>query len=465
MSKILISYRREDSADVSGRIYDRLVHEFGVGTIFKDVDSIPFGIDFRKYLDAQVAKCEVFLAIIGRDWVKKRGSKGKSRLEDPADYVRIEVESALRRQIPVIPVLVSGATIPPINRLPVSLQDLSYRNGVVVRPDPDFHRDMDRLIEFLRQEVAGLLDPRGESSVVVEREVEVVKERPSPAPVARPSPVSEEKHETVAKEKLGPVSEEKPTRAAEEKPSTRPAEAEQPSAGQSSDRSPKTAQQEVPFEMVKVPKGPFLYGDQNIRLVIEHDYWIDQYPVTNQKYGEFVLCGGYEKQQCWSSEGWEWKTENSITHPAHWNDGEWRHPDHPVVGVSYYEAEAYAIWAGKRLPTEQEWEKAARGEDGRQYPWGERFDKNRCNSQESGIGDTTPVTQYLNGVSPYGCYDMAGNVWEWCSNWYGESHGRRVLRGGSWNFNPADLRVSYRFRGGAGFRNSFVGFRLVQDIP
>ena len=96
MSKILISYRREDSADVTGRIYDRLIQQFGQGAIFKDVDSIPFGVDFRIYLDAQVAKCEVFLAVIGRDWMKKRGSKGKSRLEDPGDFVRIEIESALQ---------------------------------------------------------------------------------------------------------------------------------------------------------------------------------------------------------------------------------------------------------------------------------------------------------------------------------------------------------------------------------
>jgi tol-pal system protein YbgF len=150
MSKILISYRREDSPHVTGRIYDRLTQQFGRTAVFKDVDSIPLGIDFRIYLDQQVAKCDVFLAVIGRNWMKPQGQKGRSRLADPADFVRLEIEAALKRQIPVIPVLVEGASIPPVDRLPTSLQGLSYRNGIIVRPDPDFHRDMDRLIEYLK---------------------------------------------------------------------------------------------------------------------------------------------------------------------------------------------------------------------------------------------------------------------------------------------------------------------------
>ena len=162
MSKILISYRREDSADVTGRIYDRLIQQFDRETVFKDVDSIPLGVDFRIYLDEQVAKCEVFLAVIGRDWMKSMGSTGKTRLDDPRDFVRIEIESALKRQIPVIPVLVSGATIPPAKRLPLSIQDLSYRNGIAVRADSDFHRDMDRLIESLTQKIQGLKEYRME---------------------------------------------------------------------------------------------------------------------------------------------------------------------------------------------------------------------------------------------------------------------------------------------------------------
>jgi formylglycine-generating enzyme required for sulfatase activity len=413
VSKILISYRREDSADVTGRIYDRLIQQFGQGAVFKDVDSIPFGVDFRIYLDAQVAKCEVFLAVIGRNWMKKRGSKGRSRLDDPADFVRIEIESALKRQIPVIPVLVGGALIPPAERLPASIQDLSYRHGIAVRPDPDFHRDMYRLIEYLK-----MLPP------AVPREV----------------------------------------------PSQSPAEAKQSISAQPLVPHVEIPLREAPFEMVAVPKGPFLYGEERVREVIDHDYWIDQYPVTNEKYRAFIVAGGYGSQAYWSADGWKWKTDNHITAPEFWHDTTWNKADHPVVGVSYYEAEAYAKWARKRLPTEQEWEKAARGEGGREYPWeypwGDTFDKLKCNSAETATGYTTPVTQYPNGVSPYGCYDMAGNVWEWCAGWYDEEKKDwRVVRGGSWHNSQESLRVSIRFRTYADRQSDNIGFRLAQDIP
>jgi len=381
MSKILISYRREDSADVTGRIYDRLIQQFGQGAVFKDVDSIPFGVDFRIYLDAQVSKCEVFLAVIGRDWMKKQGSKGKSRLEDPRDFVRIEIESALQRQIPVIPVLVRGASMPLAERLPASVQDLSYRHGILVRADPDFHRDMDRLIEHLKK-----------------------------LPPAAPGGI----------------------------PSQSQAEAKQPIGAQS------LMPREVPVDMVTVPKGPFLFGEKRVRELIDHDYWIDKYPVTNEKYRAFILAEGYGNQACWSPEGWRWKTKNNIIVPEYWNDNKWNRADHPVVGVSYYEAEAYAKWAGKRLPTEREWEKAARGEDGREYPWGDEFDKEKCNSAETDLKHTTPVTLYPKGVTPYGCYDMAGNVWDWCAGWYDEEKKDCcVLRGGSW-FNDPEFPACFR---------------------
>ena len=153
LSKIFISYRRSDSADVSGRIYDRLVDRFGKNLIFKDVDSIPLGLDFKEYLDKKVGECEVLLAIIGDHWLDASDGAGAKRLYDASDFVRIEIESALERNIPVIPLLVRNAMMPHEDSLPFSLRKLVYRNGISIRSDPDFHRDMDRLIKALEKYV------------------------------------------------------------------------------------------------------------------------------------------------------------------------------------------------------------------------------------------------------------------------------------------------------------------------
>jgi hypothetical protein len=226
MSKILISYRREDSADVTGRIYDWLIQQFDRDSVFKDVDSIPLGVDFRTYLDERVAKCQVFLAVIGRYWMRKRGGKGKSRLEDPGDYVRIEIESALKRGIPVIPVLVGGASIPPADRLPVSIQDLAFRNGVAIRTDPDFHHDMDRLLKSLKQQIQVFEEQRAEGDISPQNAGQDLKRRPP-----EQEPIQSPRTQSVTPRV--------------EPPSTK-----------------------VPASMVQVPKGPSL-DEQDWRRVIE----------------------------------------------------------------------------------------------------------------------------------------------------------------------------------------------------
>ena len=147
--RIFVSYRRADSADVTGRIYDRLVQRFGKEQVFKDVDSIPLGVDFREHLGGVVGRCNILLAVMGDQWLGPPGSGAPRRLDDSKDFVRIEIEAALQRDIPVIPILVRGAEVPQESDLPISLAALSYRNGIAVRPDPDFHRDMDRLIAGL----------------------------------------------------------------------------------------------------------------------------------------------------------------------------------------------------------------------------------------------------------------------------------------------------------------------------
>lgn len=146
---IFISYRHSDSADITGRIYDRLVSQYGIHSVFKDVEAIPLGTDFRKVIHEAVGTCKVLLVVVGKEWVASRDEAGDRRLDNPADFVRIELETALERDIPLVPLLVSGATMPKEADLPESLGGFIYRNGIPIRPDPDFHSDMDRLIVSL----------------------------------------------------------------------------------------------------------------------------------------------------------------------------------------------------------------------------------------------------------------------------------------------------------------------------
>lgn len=215
--------------------------------------------------------------------------------------------------------------------------------------------------------------------------------------------------------------------------------------------------------MVKVPGGEFLYGEDKKKEIVEQPFEIDIYPVTNGQYKAFIESNGYGEDKYWSEEGRKWRDENKVKQPGYWDDERFNHPEQPVVGISYYEAEAFAKWSGKRLPTEKEWEKAARGTDGRIYPWGDKFDKEKCNSEESGIGKTTRVTVYPAGVSPYGCHDMAGNVWEWCSDLYSKDGSYRVLRGGSWGHGARDCRASFRRANRPSRRWNGCGLRLARN--
>lgn len=149
MLRVFVSYRREDSRDVAGRIYDRLVGHLGAENVFKDVDSIPLGVDFREHIRGAVERCDVLLAVIGPVWSTVTDGQGSRRLEDRADFVRLEIAAALERGIRVIPLLVGGATMPRDVELPEEIRGLSFRNAAPVRADPDFHRDMDRLFAAL----------------------------------------------------------------------------------------------------------------------------------------------------------------------------------------------------------------------------------------------------------------------------------------------------------------------------
>jgi hypothetical protein len=148
MANIIISYRRSDSAAIAGRIRDRLAQYYGADAIFMDIDSIPFGIDFRQQIQEAVAKNDILMALIGPKWMgAKKG--GMSRISDDKDAIRIEIETALNRGIPLIPVLVGGATMPKSSALPESLQKLCFLNAAEVDDGRDFHQHVDRLIRAM----------------------------------------------------------------------------------------------------------------------------------------------------------------------------------------------------------------------------------------------------------------------------------------------------------------------------
>jgi hypothetical protein len=148
---VFLCYRRGDSEDISGRIYDRLIAALGPDAVFKDVDSIPPGANFKKFLENVVQRCLVQLVVIGRNWLDVSDDTGNRRLDDPADWVRIEIEAALQRDIPVIPLLVHGAAMPREGQLPATMAELAYLQGASVRRDPDFHVDIDRLIAAIQK--------------------------------------------------------------------------------------------------------------------------------------------------------------------------------------------------------------------------------------------------------------------------------------------------------------------------
>jgi len=226
-------------------------------------------------------------------------------------------------------------------------------------------------------------------------------------------------------------------------------------------------------DLVLIPRGAFLMGsdpqadalarsaEQPQHRLSLPDYYLAKTPVTNAQYAAFVDGAGHSPPRYWRG-----------ARPPRGKD------QHPVVSVSWYDAMAYCRWlvqvTGKpyRLPTEAEWEKAARGTEGPKYPWGDAWDAGRCNTKESGREDTTPVGLYPEGASPYGLLDMAGNVWEWTSSlhWaypYQPDDGRedhstpesRVLRGGSWLDLYDSARAAYRRSYVPAYHSRTHGFR------
>lgn len=450
MSRVFISYRRDDSADVTGRIFDRLRASLDEKLVlFRDVDAIPLGRDFREVIAEAFLGCEVVLAIIGPSWVDARNEQGGRRLDDYTDFVRIEIEMALKEKIPIIPLLVRRAGMPREAQLPASLQPLVFHNGLEIRRDPDFHPDMDRLIRALQ----GILKkPSSKAS-------EIAEELSTPAAHA-PS---------------------LPSRAI-------------PKAG---DVRKFEIASGIYMEFCWIPEGETQLGspreEQNFITKTYFDGTLPDFldDEKESKRGVFRTNGFWLAKHPTTQEQWKAVMNSNPSHFDGKKDNEARGLNtsrFPVEEVCWSDCQEFVVKLNSlagvigvfgaagtfSLPHEDQWEYACRGGKGNKsaFYWGDKLNGVEANCDGNypyGTPDagpyrerTTEVGSYKHKVPhPWGLFDMAGNVSQWCENSYDDGGSSRVVRGGCWNSFPGRCRSANR--GKRSPRDGYfdVGFRVA----
>ncbi|HEX8150612.1 MAG TPA: SUMF1/EgtB/PvdO family nonheme iron enzyme [Pyrinomonadaceae bacterium] len=479
---IFICYRRDDSGGYARALYERLSAHFGDGQIFMDLDRIEPGEDFVQVIEEAVGSCGIMLALIGRNWLTSSDEGGR-KLDNPHDFVRLEATAALARGIGVIPVLVQGARMPRPQDLPEDIRPLSRRNALELS-DRWWRQDVERLVETLEKALAPPAPP------------------PQPAPPITPVVTAPEIHLTTLPEP-SPPSATAPPAAGTGAAGVAPAAGRSnrsctvvviyaavaalllaglgiwyklapnatlvppdPAGSPTPTATPGVTQ--APPGMVYVPGGEFEMGSEHgdayerpAHRVTVKPFFIDRYEVTNDEYEKFVKATARRPPQ-----GWKGRTYAQGT------------ARHPVTGVTWDDAVAYAGWADKRLPTEAEWEFAARGTDGRRYPWGNEWRAGMANAHggRAGLADVG----YYKGASPFGAYDLIGNAWEWTADSIHSYRGGsipedafpakdreslKVLRGGCYLSGPDSASATYR-RGwpSKGSDYAQTGFRCAQDV-
>jgi formylglycine-generating enzyme required for sulfatase activity len=454
MTRIFISYRRAAAAGQAGRLYDRLRGAFGERNVFMDVDNIPAGETFESFILSQIERCDVFLVVLSQGTL--------DRVHSPTDWVRREVAYALTQpHVRVIPILVDGFPMPDPDSLPDDMRGLTGLNGELLIHTL-FEETSARIIRRIRAVTgtvpkrkaapprwliaAGILTTLLVVGVVVA--LLLAGGRPPTAPPHTPLPPLAE---------VTPDPRQAVIRNADWTPYVRPYDG---------------------VEIALVPAGCFemgsLEGLENETPVTERcfdtPFWIDRYEVTNAQYRRCV-----EARVC-----------APPSNRAYYDNPEFA--DHPVVYVDWFQAGVYAAWRGGALPTEAQWEYAARGPDSAAYPWGGMFDGTLLNFcdvnctfdwRDPDANDahmlTAPVGSYDSGESWVGALDMSGNVWEWTTTRfetypYTPDDGReiqdtsnrpRVLRGGSWFSSANGARAAFRLRDTPFNRLDSAGFRVV----
>jgi formylglycine-generating enzyme required for sulfatase activity len=463
MPKIAISYRRADTDVMAGRIRDRLAQHYGEDAIFMDIDSIPFGKDFRVHIFEAVVQSDLLLVIVGQRWLGARRGANR-RIDSETDFVRLEVETALGKAVPIIPVLAGSARMPQPAQLPESLKDFAFLNAAPVDTGRDFHQHVERLIRSIDQTLS---DRCVTSPATLDSRDEVA----TPASGGRRPGNTAAPERPIARE-LIPLGEDSGLAIGPLTLRT---------AGTVGDlhRSDLVVFSDAPFapELVVVPAGEFLMGsaeeeegrfDQEgprHRVSIGQRLAIGRYPVTFAEYDRFCEAKQREKP----------------------GDQGWGRERRPVINVSWRDAQAYIMWLSQetgrahRLPSEAEWEYACRARTTTRYSFGDAITTREANYADSGLGRTSEVGAYP--ANPWGLHDMHGNVCEWVEDDWHESYRGAptdgsawkeakeptdsrlcVLRGGSWGSHPRHCRSAYRVRFVTGGRVNDVGFRVARTL-
>jgi hypothetical protein len=371
--KIFISYAKKDTRDLARRLRSELNALPGVDAWMDE--SIRAGKNWPQEIQNEVDNSDLMIVLISSD---------VNRKTHPPSFVVNEFQRALRKGKPIVPVLAQPTDIP------IALEVYHYI---------DLTQNPADGVAAVVAEVCKLTGIRPPAA------------QPHPLP---PSPPAERGN-------AQPAPPEKQAKAETVAP---PVVSPSPRAGRGRGRGlpPPFEWIEIPVGKVKLEAGGYLKTDTVFDVPA---FLIARYPITNAQYAIFVGAGGYRERKWWTHAGWQAREQQNWTEPRYWQDKKWNGADYPVVGVSWYEAIAFCQWLGETtgekimLPTEQQWQRAAQGDDGRKYPWGnEKPNEQLCNFGGN-IGHTTPVTQYPKGASPYGVMDMSGNVWEWCLTGYG----------------------------------------------
>ncbi len=483
---IFVGYRRDDTADVAGRIFDALEARFGRDRVFKDVDNIPVGANFGDYIKTILPRCRVALILMGPHWIGAQDRAGRRRLEDPDDWVRVEIETALATPgLQVVPVLVNGAQMPRPDELPTSLQPLLQLNAAVIRRDPDFRHDIDRLGTALRASVrTGLLDLGAVGRKQVEHSV---RAQTSSQPETEPSTGSRKVglwFGVVGLAALAGVSLFAFAPLSDFLASTRGAAPAIESGTVSTSVLQNSADRNgQPFrdcetlcpEMVIVPSGSFTMGSDDASRDA------DEHPAHIVTIARFAVA----KYETTFAE-WDACADAGVCNAV--SDGNWGRGNNPVINVSWADAQTYVRWLSQRtgkayrLLSEAEWEYVASGSTRTRFWWGDANPScgaaapnganfHPCNRR------TTPVGSYA--ANPYGLYDVHGNVFEWVQDCYGLHYAvappdgaafessncrTRVVRGGTWYLPGQDMQTTNRWMQLAQVGSNEVGFRVARSL-